>query len=362
MAKKRAVDRWLFTVLVLLVGVGLVMVYSASAAVARQRAGEWNPFLVKQALAAGLGLVAMVGLMHVDYRQLRRPGVVYGALGTVLALLVLVLFAPEVNNAHRWFTLGPVSFQPSELAKLALVVFLADQIERKRDRVDQPELLVPARLATGATAGLVVLEPDLGTAVLLLAVGLGMVFLAGLAWRYLALGAALIVPVVALLVLTVPWRRERIFAFLDPDRDPLGSGYQTLNSLIAVGSGGPLGRGLGQSLQKNFFLPQPHSDFVYAILAEELGLVGALGVLVLFALLAWRGVRAGLRAPDAFGAFLAWGITVGLVLQALINVSVAVALLPTKGIPLPFISYGGSSLATTLAACGVLLNVSEHGP
>jgi cell division protein FtsW len=361
MAKKLAVDRWLFTAIVLLVGTGLVMVYSASSAAARAKGPGLNPFLVKQGVAAALGFALMLALMHVDYRRLRSPLVVYGLLGLVLLMLIGVLFAPELNNTRRWFFLAGVSVQPSEIAKLALIVFLASQIERKHERINEPELLLPAVLVTGLMAGLVVLEPDLGTAVLLLAVALTLMFLAGLSWRYLGGGAALLVPVISLLVVTSPYRLRRLLAFLDPESDPLDAGYQTLNSLIAVGSGGVFGRGLGQSVQKLYFLPHPHSDFVYAIVAEELGLVGALVVLALFAFFAWRGVRAGLAAPDLFGRFLAWGITASLVIQGLINISVAVALLPTKGIPLPFISYGGSSLSVTMAACGVLLNISEHG-
>jgi cell division protein FtsW len=360
MAKKLAADRWLFTVVVLLVGVGLVMVFSASGMVARARGEGLSPFLVKQAAAAALGFALMLGLMHLDYRRLRSPLVVYGFLGLVLLLLVGVLFAPELNNTRRWFFVAGLSVQPSEIAKLALILFLAYQIERKEDRVNEAELLLPVALVTGLLAGLVVLQPDLGTAVLLLAVALVLLFLAGLAWRYLIGGALVLAPVVVVLVITSPYRFRRLLAFVNPESDPLDAGYQPLNALIAVGSGGLFGRGLGQSLQKLFFLPQPHSDFVYAILAEELGLLGALAVLALFAVLVWRGSRAGLRAPDPFGRFLAWGITAAVAIQALVNVSVAVTLLPTKGIPLPFVSYGGSSLVVTMAACGVLLNLSEH--
>jgi cell division protein FtsW len=361
MAKKLAVDRWLFTSILLLVGLGLVMVFSASVAVARAQGEGLNPFLVKQGVAAAIGFGLMFGLMHFDYRRLRRPLVVWGGLAVVVAMLVAVLFSPELNASRRWFFLGPLSFQPSETAKLALAVFLAYQIERKAERINQPELLLPCGVVTGLLAGLVVIEPDLGTAVLLVAMTVVTLFVAGLAWRYLAGGAALVLPAVALLVLMVPYRRQRLLAFLDPEADPLNTGYQTINSLIAVGSGGLAGRGLGESIQKLYFLPQPHSDFVYAIVAEELGLVGALAVLALFALILWRGVRAGRRAPDLFGRYLAWAITTALVTQALINISVAVALLPTKGIALPCVSYGGSSLVVTMAACGVLLNLSEHG-
>ena len=363
MAKKLASDKALFTVVVLLVAFGLVMVFSASAALARGHGGGLtaNPFLVKQGLAAGIGVVAMLAAMHIDYRTWKRPAVVYAGLLAVVALLAAVLLVgPVLNGTRRWFVLGPLSVQPSEIAKLALVPFVAYQLERKADRVNRPELLLPVGLATALVGGLVLLGPDLGTAALIVATVLLMVFLAGLRWRAVLLGAAVLLPLGMLAVLGEGYRRQRLLAFLDPEADPLGAGYQVLQSLIAVGSGGLFGVGLGNSGQKLFFLPYPHSDFIYAIVAEELGLIGALAVLALFALLLWRGVVAGSRAPDLFGRYLAWGITATLVLQALINVSVAVALLPTKGIPLPFISYGGSSLVASLAACGVLLNLSEH--
>jgi cell division protein FtsW len=360
-AKKLAFDRVLFATLVLLVGLGLVMVYSASAAIARAKGHVVNPFLVKQAVAALVGLLGMAIAMHVDYRRLREPTVAYGMLAGTLLLLVAVLFGPELNSTRRWFFLGGISIQPAELAKLGLVLFLAFQIDRKLDRVNTRALLLPAAVATGAVAGLIVLQPDLGTAVLLVATAAAMLFLAGLSWRFLAAGAGLALPVFWFLVMAVPYRRARLFAFLEPERDPLGSGFQALQSLIAIGSGGVFGLGPGDSLQKLYFLPYPHSDFIFAIVAEELGMIGALLVLGLFGVLLWRGVRAGLRSPDPFGRHLAWGLTTVIVLQALINVSVAVALLPTKGIPLPFLSYGGSSLVVSMTACGVLLNVSQHG-
>ncbi len=361
MAKKLAFDKVLFTTVVLLVIFGLVMVYSASAAVARDKDVTLNPFLVKQGIAAALGLVAMGLVMHVDYRRLRRPWVVYGLLAGMLALLVAVLFQPELNGTRRWFHLAGLSLQPSELAKLAFVPFLAWQIERKPERINHLEFLLPVGFFTGLTAVLILLEPDLGTAVLLATTAFLLVFLAGLSWRYVAAGVAAAVPVLYLAVVAAPYRRQRLFAFLDPEADPYGSGFQALQSLIAVGSGGVFGLGPGASHQKLYFLPHPHSDFVYAIVAEELGMIGALALVALFGLLAWRGARAAWRAPDAFGRYLGFGFTGILVLQALINISVAIALLPTKGIPLPFISYGGSSLVVSMAACGVLLNLSQHG-
>jgi len=365
MAKKLASDKVLFTVVVLLVGFGLVMVYSASSAVARGQVGAdspvGNPFLVKQSLAAGIGLVAMLVAMHFDYRRLKEPAFIYALLGFVALLLVAVLFQPVLNGTRRWFFIGPFSLQPSEIAKLVLIPYVAYQIDRKQGQVNRPELLLPVVTSVAMVAGLVLLQPDYGTAVLLLGTALMMVFLAGLSWRYLALGGAVLAPVLAFLVWSEGYRRARLFAFLDPEADPLGSGYQVLQSLIAVGTGGVFGVGLGNSGQKQYFLPHPHSDFIYAIVAEELGLVGALAVVALFLVLLWRGVRAGLHAPDLFGRYLAFGLTSVLVMQALINVSVAIALLPTKGIPLPFLSYGGSSLVVSMTAAGMLLNLSEHG-
>jgi cell division protein FtsW len=362
MAKKLAFDKVLFTTVTLLLAFGLVMVYSASAALARQQESlTFNPFLIKQAVAAGLGLVLMLWLMVLDYRTLRRPAVIYSLLFGVMALLVMVLFAPERNATHRWFFVGGVSFQPSEMAKLALIPFLAYLIEKKQERVNQASFLVPAALFTGLLAALILIEPDMGTAVLLAATAFFMIFLAGLSWRFILGSLAAVPPLLIALVLAEPYRRERFFAFLDPEKDPLGSGFQALQSLIAVGSGGVFGVGAGQSVQKLYFLPHPESDFIFSIVAEELGMVGCVAMLAAFGVLAWRGMVAGTKAPDTFGRYLGWGFTGVLVMQALINVSVTVALFPTKGIPLPFISYGGSSLVVTLCACGVLLNLSQHG-
>jgi cell division protein FtsW len=360
MAKKLAVDKVLFTTVVLLLSFGLVMVYSASAALARGH-GIFSSFLIKQTLAAGVGLVLMIILMSVDYRHFRRPAVVYTLMGLELMLLVAVFFAPELNATRRWIFVAGVSIQPSELAKLALVPFLAYLIEKREEQVNSPAFLLPAALFTCLLAGLILLQPDMGTAVLLGTTAFLLAFLAGLSWKYLACAFALVPPLIAALVWMEPYRRERLFAFIDPEKDPLGSGFQALQSLIAVGSGGVFGLGAGKSMQKLYFLPHPESDFIFSIVAEELGMLGALAVVAAFGVLAWRGVRAGLKAPDLLGRYLGWGFTGVLVIQALINVSVTIALLPTKGIPLPFISYGGSSLVVTLCACGVLLNVSQHG-
>jgi cell division protein FtsW len=358
MAKKLAFDKVLFTIVVLLMFFGLVMVFSASSAMARD--GNVNRFLLKQGVSAALGLALMAWLMHVDYRKLREPRVIYTLMTVSLVLLIGVLFAPQLNATRRWFFIAGVSIQPSELAKLALIPFLAYQIERKQERVNELSFLLPAAFFTVLTAALILLEPDMGTAVLLCATFFMMIFLAGLSWRYIVAALALVPPALIALVMMAPYRRARLFTFLDPERDPLGNGFQALQSLIAVGSGGVFGLGPGKSVQKLFFLPHPESDFIFSIVAEELGMIGALALVAAFGVLAWRGLRAGAKAPDAFGRYLGWGLTGVLVMQALINVSVTIALLPTKGIPLPFISYGGSSLVVTLCICGILLNVSQH--
>jgi cell division protein FtsW len=360
-AKKLAFDKVLFTTALLLVVLGLLMVYSASAVMVGGGALGLSRIFLKQVLAVGLGSLVLMAVMHVDYRTYRNVSVVYGILATSIALLAVVLFSPPVNGTRRWILAGGLSFQPSEFAKLALVIYLAFLIDRTTERERDRELLWPACFVTGLMVLLILFETDLGTSLVLIAATGAMLFLAGLRWRYFFAGAALLIPVVWLLVVSVPYRKQRLLTFLDPEADPLNHGYQAMQSLIAIGSGGPFGLGPGQSLQKLHFLPYPHSDFIFAILAEELGMIGAVFLLVLFALLIWRGVRAGLNAPDNFGRYLAWGITGVISVQALMHASVAVALMPTTGIPLPLISYGGSSMLISLAGLGVLLNVSQHG-
>lgn len=361
LARKLAFDRVLFTTVLLLVGLGLVMVYSASVASVREHGGWINPFLLRQGAAALLGLVAMVGVMHLDYRVLCRPPVVYTLVLGSLLLLVAALFSPELNNARRWIFVGPISIQPSEIAKLVAVIYVAYQVDRKRDQLDTWQFLAPVGAVIGLAALLILLGRDLGTALLLGLPALVLVFAAGIAWRFLIMGALALLPLLWIAVYHEPYRWARVTAFLAPEADPQGASFQLLQSLIAIGSGGVFGLGPGNSVQKLFFLPSPHADFIFAILAEELGLIGALALLTLFGVLLWRGVRAGLRAPDEFGRLLAWGLAVLLVGQALIHVSVAVALLPTTGVPLPFISHGGSSLVTSMVASGMLLNLSQHG-
>ena len=361
MAKKLSSDSTIFAVSVALLGFGLVMVWSASSVLAQELHGNAYHFVIKQGLWACLGFSVMVAAMRLDYRKLRQPAVVYAGVILTTLLLIVVLFMRPVNDVHRWLRLGGMSFQPAELAKLSLILFLAYHLERRGHRVNEfLSSLFPVLLLLGWYAFLIYIQPDLGSAATLVVVGCVMLYLAGVRMRYFAALAVLGLPVLYQAVTVAAYRRERILAFLNPWSDALGSGYQIIQSLIAVGTGGVTGVGLMEGRQKLFYLPYPYSDFIYAVIGEELGLLGAGAVVGAFLLFLWRGVRAASRAPDAFGTYLAAGLTLAIVLQAFINLSVVLGLLPTKGIPLPFISAGGSSLVLTLLSVGLVLNVSQH--
>lgn len=400
-------DRWLFSVTVTLCLIGAVMVFSASAVMAREEYGNGYTFLLRQLAFLTVGLGGMFTLMNVDYRKLRQPVVVFTSLAVVLVMLIAVLFLDRQHATHRWIRFGPVGIQPSELAKLAVVLYLAWFLElrgkgkfdpagagrnSKFDRArtagqrmrdaglprlrsgqvpagatgarggvnDVMGTLVPAMGPVLLFVGLIVLQPDLGTSVDIFLIALTMLFIGGLSPKFFVGAIAAALPAIYLLIVRVPYRYQRLMGFLNPEADPQGSGFQMLQSLIAVGSGGLVGVGLMGSRQKLFYLPEAHTDFIYAVLCEELGFIGGLAVLVLFGIYAWRGARAALAAPDDFGRYLGLGITVMVVGQALINLSVVLGMMPTKGIPLPFVSYGGSSLLVMLLATGVLLNISQH--
>lgn len=361
MARRLSTDLSLVAVTVALLGLGLVMVWSASYALALERQGNAYHFLIKQALWTALGLIAMVATLRMDYRKLRRPALVYGLAGVATVCLIVVLFLRPVNDVHRWIRVGGLSFQPAELAKLSVIVFLAYHLERRGERVNEflPSLF-PALLLLGWFSFLVFIQPDLGSAATLTLTGCVMLFLAGMRLRYFATLGVLGLPVLYQAIMAAAYRRDRIEAFLNPWSDARGSGYQIIQSLIAVGTGGLTGLGLMEGRQKLFYLPYPYSDFIYAVIGEELGLLGAAAVVALFVLFLWRGLRAAWKAPDDFGRFLAAGLTLAVVLQAFINMSVVLGLVPTKGIPLPFISAGGTSLVFTLASVGLILNVSQH--
>jgi cell division protein FtsW len=308
-----------------------------------------------------LGLAVLAIAMRIDYRTYRNDVFIWGALGIVCLLLLLVFFSPPVNGTRRWFNMGGLGIQPSELAKIAAVFFTALMLERRMHRIDELKYsLLPIAIVVGVMFGLIVLEPDYGTAIsLLLIIGL-MVFAAGLNYRYLVGSALVALPVLYIVLISAPYRRRRLLAFLDPWADPLGDGFQVIQSMIAVGTGHVFGKGLMGGVQKLFYLPEPHTDFIYAVISEELGLIGATAVLICFCVIAWRGARIALRAEDTFGSFVALGLTAMIAVQALVNISVVLGLLPTKGIPLPLVSAGGSSLLINLLGMGVLLNISQH--
>ncbi len=361
MARKLKSDRVLFSATLLLVCASIVMVYSASAVVALERFDQPYFFLIKQALWAVLGLAVLAIAMRIDYRTYRNDPFVWGAIAFVVLMLVGVMFSAPVNGTRRWFNLGGLGIQPSELAKIAAILFTALILERRMHRIDEVQYsLLPILIVAGGMFGLIVLEPDYGTAIsLLLIVGM-MVFAAGLNYRYLIVTAAVVLPVLWVVLMSADYRRRRLLAFWNPEADPLGDGFQVLQSLIAVGTGHIFGKGLMGGVQKLFYLPEPHTDFIYAVIAEELGLIGATGVLVCFCVIAWRGARIALRAEDAFGSFVALGLTTMVAVQALVNISVVLGLVPTKGIPLPLVSAGGSSLLINLLGIGMLLNISQH--
>src|SRR5712691_886599 len=361
MARKLKPDRILFFVTLGLIGSGVAMVFSSSAIVAKEKFGDPNYFSFKQLIFATIGLAVMFVVMKVDYHTYRHPVVVFSALAIVVALLVLVFFLAASANTHRWIQFSGFSLQPSELAKLALIFFLAYFLEKRKGRTnDLAFTLVPIAVIVLLLAGLIVLQPDLGTAISLLAISGVLLFVAGLDLRWLAATIIFATPVFYLLVFRVKYRRDRILAFMNPWDEPLGRGFQIIQSLLSVASGGIAGLGFMEGKQKLFYLPEAHTDFIFAVVGEEIGMIGTCAVLVLFAVFLWRGVRVTLRAPDLFGFYLALGITMMICVQAFINMSVVLGLLPTKGIPLPFLSYGGSSFVVMLAAVGILLNVSQQ--
>lgn len=361
MAKRVSVDRWLFGATLLLVLLGLVMVFSASAVMAKDRYGSPYTFVLRQIGFAFAGVLAMLVLMRVDYRKYKHPAVVFTLLGLTTVFLVAVLFLDRSHNTHRWIRFGVLSFQPSELAKPALILFLAFFLETRTVAIgDWRRTLVPAVLPSLIFSLLIVKQPDLGTALVCMAMTASVLFVAGMELKYLGYGVLASLPALYYLLFHVGFRRQRMLAFVNPWADPQGAGFHMIQSLIAVGTGGITGIGLMEGKQKLFYLPEPHTDFIFAVIAEELGLLGTMAVVGLFGVFCYRGMRAAIRTSDSFGRFLAIGITSTVAIQAFFNISVVLGLLPTKGIPLPFISYGGTSLFITLACVGVLLNISQQ--
>ncbi|HTL03546.1 MAG TPA: putative peptidoglycan glycosyltransferase FtsW [Vicinamibacterales bacterium] len=377
MAQKLKTDRVLFITVVVMVFFGAVMLYSASSVMAQLKYGSSWHFFYRQLAWMAVAITAMMLLKRTHYRALQNPAVAFSAVAVALILLLAVYFID--GSFHRWIRVGPVGIQPSELAKPALVIFLAFFVTWRARAINNRYTLLPAALAIGLlTAG--VAAGDLGTPIVMMATVVVVFFVAGLEWRYCMIALSVAAVGVVFLVASKPYRLRRVVEYFDPgyklvDRiDSQGriktylntslaardTNYQAEQSKIAVGAGGPVGLGLMQGKQKLLYLPEAHTDFIYAVVGEELGLVGSLAVLLGFLVILWRGLRATIFIPDDFGRYLALGVTTMLVAQAFMNISVVLGMIPNKGIPLPMISSGGSSLVSTLALLGILLNVSEH--
>jgi cell division protein FtsW len=361
MAKRVGVDKWLFGVVLLLVLFGLVTVFSASAVMAQASLGSPYSFVGRQAVWALLGLLAMVGLMRVDYRIYNNPRVVFPAVAVTTLMLIGVFAMSGMNGAHRWIRVAGVTLQPSELAKPVLVLFLAYFLQTRIHQMDDVKGTILRAFAVPLVfTALILKEPDLGTGLVCMFVTMLMLYLAGARVRYFAIAGVLASPVLYYMLFYVKFRRDRMLAFINPEADPRGTGFHILQSLIAVGTGGIRGLGLMEGRQKLFYLPEVQTDFIFANICEELGLIGALLVVGLFVALGYRGLRAAFLSTDPFARFLAFGLTTAILIQAFFNMSVVLALLPTKGIPLPFISSGGTSIFITLASMGVLLNITRE--
>jgi cell division protein FtsW len=361
MNRKVPYDQFLILIILGLVGIGLMVVFSASSLISKDIYGSSSSIFMRQLISVAIGLALLFAAMRTDYHRYQKPEVVVAFLIGVFLLLFWALLSPGVNGVHRWVQIGPMRFQPSELAKLAVILltsyFLVHRGGRV-ERIDKGFALFGG--IVGSIILMVLIAPDFGTSASIAAIAALLLFFAGLQYRYYAGAALAVAPLIYVLVYSVPYRRQRVLAFLDPEADPQGSGYQILQSLSAVGSGGLTGKGLAQGTQKLFFLPEPHTDFIFAVIGEELGLLGCLSVLGLFILLFWRGIRIAVRADTVFGTYLGLGIVSMIAIQALFNMSVVLSLCPTKGIPLPFVSVGGSSMLVMLTATGILLNISRH--
>lgn len=356
------IDLWIFVAVIMLLSLGLVMVFSASSVMGLADAGNPYYYVQRQTILAVVGLVLMFMLMKLDYhvfKPLALPGLVLS-----FVLLIAVLFVGSgTGGATRWIRIAGFNLQPSEIAKLVMVNYVAVYLSTKRDKARKFFAgLVPILLITGAQFVLILLEPDFGTAVALVFTVLVVLFAGGVHIGQLAFIGALAVPAMIYVLMMKEYRVRRLFAFLDPWSDPTDTGWNVIQSLLAIGSGGLFGLGLGKSKQKFSYLPEHHTDFIFAILCEELGFLGGATVLVLFGIIAWRGLRIAMRAPDLYGTLLAIGITSMIAFQAMLNIGVVTGSLPVTGIPLPFISHGGSSLLMSLAGVGILLNISRQCP
>ena len=358
-----AQDAQLLFPVLFLVGIGIVMVYSASSAIAMKKFGSDYYFLKKQAVFAVIGICALVACRHIPY-TVYRP-LAYPLLALSILLLAAVLFSPfgvTAGGSSRWLRLGPIRFQPSEFARLALIVYLAYSMERKADRIGEFSIgFLPHVVVLGVLSALVLKQPDFGSAAILAFLTWLMMFVGGVKLTYLLSSCVLGVVAGAFIITHAGYRARRLMSFLDPWQYSSDAGYQIVHSLMAFGSGGWWGAGIGNGVQKLFYLPEPHTDFIFSVIGEELGVAGVLLIILLYLLIVWKGIRIARHAPDLFGCFLAVGLTAALALQICINMGVTLALLPPKGLTLPFLSYGGTSLVINMAAIGILMNIAASG-
>jgi cell division protein FtsW len=364
MEVRQATDHSILVLAVCLTCLGVVMVFSSSSIMAVREYSDSLYFLKRQGAYAILGFGAMALLMRVDLGLLRKAA--WPVLGLCALLLIAVLIpgvGKKVGGAARWLKVAGFTFQPAEFVKLGLVLFLAHSLARKQDKVKSFRFgFLPYLLVLAVLIGLLLAQPDLGSALTLAVVAIAMLLVAGTRLSYLAGIGLIAIPFLYFMVMNVDYRRRRILAFLNPWEDPSNSGFQIIQSWIAFGSGGAFGQGLGESKQKLFYLPEAHTDFIFSVIGEELGFVGVFVIAAMFMLLILRGLRTSLNAQDEFSCFLAFGVTLLIGMQAFVNMAVVMGMVPTKGLALPFISYGGTSLLTTLAAIGILLNVSRTLP
>lgn len=355
-------DKPFLAILLLILFGGLFMVFGASAKESLETYGSPYTMFIRQLIAVVIGLGLMMAASRVDYRLYRSPYFVFPVMILTTCLLVAVLFGPEFNNVNRWIVVGGTRFQPSEGAKLAVIILTASVLANRGGKITSIDRnLVIYLLTVGLVFALILKEPDFGTASSILLTATALLFIAGLPIKLFAIGfVAALIPFLYFFVYRVSYRWERIVSFLDPDADPLGSGYQLIQSKIAVGSGGVFGVGLNQSVQKRSFLPEPHTDFIFAVIGEETGLIGSVLVVLLFAALVFWAFRMAFNAHTIFGMYLGVGITIMIAFQAFFNMSVVIGITPTKGIPLPFVSVGGTSILAMLLSAGILLNISRQ--
>jgi cell division protein FtsW len=359
--RRREFDYWILITVLLLLALGVSMVYSASSYYALRRFSNREYFLIKQLTWAGLGIVAMLVVSRLDYRRIAQFSPIMMLVSIVLLVLVLVPgISASDQEAKRWFNFGFASFQPSEMAKLSVILFLSLSLSKKSDSLQSFwKGFVPYLLVIGVVDVLLMKEPHYSGTILITAVAVIIIFSAGAKiWHFLMV-SLFAVPLGVYFAISETYRLKRVLTFLDPFADPTDSGYQIVNSLYAIGSGGLFGKGIGQSVQKNLYIPEPHNDFIFSVVAEELGFLGAVTVLLLFLVLIWRGIRVAMHAPDMLGSLIAVGITSLIAVQVIVNVAVVTSSMPVTGMPLPFFSYGGSSLAFLLVGVGILLNISR---